>query len=253
MATAITRGVSKTLAYGERTHIERVPIDLQRARAQHHAYEVALRSLGLQVQAHKALDDFADSVFVEDVVIALDGATIITRPGASSRRPETAHMTRILAPHRRLSFINAPGTIDGGDVVVIGKRILVGLTARTNIDGAAQLQAIAQPLGYIVEGIQLDGALHLKTALSALSSDTALANPHWIDVNALGFRRVLCVARAEPFGANVLPIGNRVLVSAAYPDTRVILEKADFATQAVDVSELHKAEAGITCMSVILD
>lgn len=252
MPIAYARAVSASLADGERTHLERVAIDLERARAQHAGYVAALQSLGLAVEVLPALDSCADAVFVEDTCIVLEGTLVMTRPGAASRRAESAHITRVLAPRHRLAFINAPGTVDGGDVIVIGKRILAGLTSRTNMEGVAQLAALAAPLGYSIEVVPVDAALHLKTACTFLDQDVALANPEWIDEAALGVRRVLHVPQHEPFGANTLRVGARIIVSDAYPDTRVMLEKAGYHTLGVDVSELHKAEAGVTCMSIIV-
>ena len=252
MPRAFARTVSSTLANGERTHIERVPIDITRARVQHDRYISALRSLGVDVEVLPEIEGCPDAVFVEDVALALDGLIVITRPGAPARRAEAAHFTRVLAARFRLAFINAPGTMDGGDVIVIGKRIITGLTGRTNMEGVKQLAAIADPLGYTVEVAPVDAALHLKTACTFVNEDVAITNPEWVDETALGARRVLHVPAHEPFGANVLRVGERVIVSEAYPDTRVLLEQAGFHTLGVNVSELHKAEAGVTCMSVIV-
>jgi dimethylargininase len=252
VSIAYTRQVSSTLADGERTHIDRVPIDLSRARAQHEAYVAALESLGVQVTVLPALGACPDAVFVEDTAIVLDGTIVITRPGAESRRPETQHMTKVLAPRHRLAFINAPGTMDGGDIIVTGRRILAGLSTRTSAQAVEQLAAIAAPLGYTVTGVPLGEALHLKSACTFLSEDVAIANPEWVAEEMLGARRVLHVSPNEPFGANTLTIGQRLIVSDAYPDTRVLLEKAGYHTLGVDVTELHKAEAGVTCMSIII-
>lgn len=252
MLMAITRGVSASLAHGERTHIERMPIELDRARAQHAGYVEALRAIGLAVRVLPPLDELGDSCFVEDVAIALPELVIITRPGAASRRPETAHMAEALDAQRPLQFISAPGTVDGGDVLVIGRRLLVGIGARTNQQGADQLKSVVEPFGYTVEGFRIDDALHLKSACTALDEDTILANPDWIDTTTLGVNRVIGVAGSEPFGANALSVAGSVIVSDAYPQTREILEEAGYNTTAVNVTELHKAEAGVTCMSVIL-
>lgn len=253
MAIAITRRVGASFAKAVRTFIERVPIDVRVARNQHHGYEAALRTLGLTVESQPPVDDLPDSIFVEDTAVVLEDIAVLTRPGIESRRGETSHMTRALAPYRRLTFINAPGTLDGGDVVHIGRKLLVGVGQRTNEAGVTQLAELVAPHGYEVETIKAEGALHLKSAATYIGDDTMVANPNWIDINALGAKRVLCVARHEPFGANVLAINGKVLVSDSYPETRSIIEKAGFRTQAVTVSELHKAEAGVTCMSVIFD
>ncbi|MGH7463381.1 MAG: dimethylarginine dimethylaminohydrolase family protein [Longimicrobiales bacterium] len=249
---AITRQVGAGLENCELTHLEREPIDVGLAIMQHDAYEVALHGIGLQLESLPALDALPDSVFIEDTAIVLDEVAIITRPGVVSRRPETPHTTQVLAHYRRLVFIDAPGTIEGGDVLRVGRRLLVGITGRTNQAGVNQLRAIVEPLGYQVEALPVAGALHLKSACTRLTDDTILANPDWIDTSLLGVPRVLCVAGKEPLAANVLALDHRVIVSASFPGTRQLLDKAGFKTIPVDVSELHKAEGGLTCLSLIL-
>lgn len=249
---AITRAVSSTLGECELTHLERVPIDVERARQQHAAYESVLSEAGIRVEQQPPLPEHPDAVFVEDTAIVLDELAIITRPGVESRRGETAHISPVLAVHRKLVHIQAPGTLEGGDVLRLGKRLLVGRTRRTNQHGIEQLAAAVQPHGYSVEAIEIEDALHLKSACAALDHDTVLANPGWIDTSALRAARVLCVAPSEPAAANVLALNGTIVVSASFPQTRAMLERVGYATEEVDVSELHKAEAGLTCMSLLI-
>jgi dimethylargininase len=249
---AITRGVSPNLNRCELTHQARVPIDLTRAREQHAAYELMLRAAKVRVESQPPLEQHPDSVFVEDTAIVLDELAIITRPGVASRRGETDHIAPVLERYRPLVHINAPGTLEGGDVLRLGKRLLVGETLRTNKHGIEQLSAAVGPYGYTVEAIQVDHALHLKSACAALDEDTVLANPAWIDIGVLDVKRVLCVSPNEPAAANILKIEDTIVVSAAYPETTAMLKRAGYNTKSIVVSELHKAEAGLTCMSLLI-
>ena len=249
---AITRRVGASLQSCELTFQEREPIDVPLAAMQHEAYEVALHGLGLHVESLPPLDHLPDSVFIEDTALVLDEVAILTRPGVASRRPEIPHTTSALAHHRRLAFIDAPGTLEGGDILRLGKRLLVGLTSRTNENGVAQLRAIVEPLGYSVSLFAIGDALHLKSVCTRLDDQTMLANPKWIDVDKLGVQRVIEVKGDEPLGANVLALRDRIIVSAAFPGTRTVLEKAGYKTVPIDVSELHKAEGALTCLSLLL-
>jgi dimethylargininase len=251
-AIAITRRVGAALEACTLTFLERQPIDVALAARQHEAYEAALRGRGLQLESLPALDDLADSVFIEDTAIVLDEIAIITRPGVAARRPEVAHTTQALAHHRRLAFIDAPGTLEGGDVIRLGKRLLVGVSGRTNQAGIDQLRNIVKPLGYAVDPFPVNGALHLKSACTRIDDDTVLAHPQWIDTSKLGAGRVLCVGGTEPIAANVVPAGDHIIVSATFPETRTVLEEAGYATVSVDVAELHKAEGGLTCLSLLV-
>ena len=252
MQIAITRGVSAGIAACELTHLAREPIDLGRARAQHRAYEAALARAGCRVESLPALDDLPDSVFVEDVAIVLDESAVITRPGAESRRPEAEHMAPVLASHRRLSFIQEPGTLDGGDVLRLGRRIFVGQSGRSNDHGIGQLRAVAWPYGYTVTAVPVSGCLHLKSAVTEVAPGVALVNPAWIDAAALGDVRVLHVDPDEPYGANGLLVGGRLIYPTSFPRTRQRLEAAGITVDAVDVSELQKAEGAVTCCSLVL-
>ena len=181
MRIAITRSVPESLPRCELTHLERVPIDYARACVQHSEYEEAIRSLGCMLRHAPAAHDLPDSVFVEDVAIVLDEIAIVTRPGAESRRPERAGVAAILEEFRPLRAIEAPGTLDGGDVLRLGKTLYVGLSTRTNREGADQLRQLASALGYRVECLETVACLHLKSAVTAVHSDRVLANPAWVE------------------------------------------------------------------------
>jgi dimethylargininase len=247
--------VPESIANCELTHLERVPIDYARAASQHAAYEDALRALGCTVRHAPASHDLPDSVFVEDVAIVLDEIAIMTRPGALSRRPEGESIAPILAEYRPMASIAAPGTLDGGDVLRLERTLYVGLSTRTNDDGAAALARLVAPHGYRVECVRTAACLHLKSAVTAVDARRVLANPDWIDtalVRRDGFD-VIAVDPAEPHAANVLAIGQAIIAAASHARTADILRAHGCDVRTVDVSELAKAEAGVTCCSLIVE
>jgi dimethylargininase len=250
---AITRKVSAGIAACELTHIERRPIDLERARAQHRAYEEALARAGCLVESLPALDDLPDSVFVEDVAIVLDEIAIVTRPGAESRRPEAGHIAPALANHRRVTFIQEPGTLDGGDVLRLGRRIFVGRSGRSDESGIEQLRAVVWPYGYTVTAVPVGGCLHLKSAVTEVAPGMVVANPEWVDPAGFGRVAVIEADPTEPYAANGLLVGSRLIYPESFPRTRQRLEAAGIAIEPVDVSELQKAEGAVTCCSLVFN
>lgn len=175
---------------------------------------------------------------------------MVLRPGAASRRAEVETVAAAL-PDDRPAVRLAAGTVDGGDVLTVGRRVFVGLSTRTDADGLAALAAALRPHGYSVEGVPVPGALHLKTAVTALDAETLAINPRWVDPAAFTGFRTLAVAQDEPFAANTLSLGGRLLVQAATPRTAERLAAAGYAPVPLDISEFAKAEAGLTCLSLI--
>ncbi len=253
MPVALTRPVPASLFDCELTHLARTPIDVARASAQHDAYEAALAAVGCQVRRLPAADDLPDSVFVEDVAIVLDEVAIITRPGAESRRGERASVAPVLSEYRELLTIAAPGTLDGGDVLRLGRTLYVGLSTRTNEDGARQLGRLLRRFGYGVRSVQTDGCLHLKSAITALPGDRVLLNPSWVDARVFESVEAVHVAPDEPHAANVLRVGDAVVCAAAHTRTIAGLRGRGYDVTSVDVSELAKAEAGVTCCSLLIE
>lgn len=251
MQIAITRGVSAAIAACELTHLEREPIDLDRARAQHRAYEAALARAGCRVEPLPALDDLPDSVFVEDVAVVLDEIAIVTSPGAESRRPETTYIAPVLAGYRRVTFIREPGSLDGGDVLRLGRRIFVGMSGRSDEQGIEQLRAVVWPYGYTVTSVPVSGCLHLKSAVTEVAPGTILANAAWVDPAVFGQPRVIEVDPGEPYAANGLLVGGRLIYPESFPRTRARLEGAGVVIEPVEVSELQKAEGAVTCCSLV--
>ncbi len=253
MLTAITRGVSASLAAGELTFRDRVPIDISLARRQHEAYERTLAQLGVRVDHLPPEDSLADAVFVEDIGMMLDEIGIVTSPGAESRRAETESMARALGRYRPVKQLTTPATLDGGDVVRIDRTLYVGLSSRTNQAGIDQLGALLSPLGYTVRAVPVKGALHLKTACTYAGRGVLLANPEWASLTAFGDIDVLTVDDAEPWGGSVLAVGDTLVMAASFPRTRAKLEARGFTVAPVDLSELQKAEGGPTCLSIVFD
>jgi dimethylargininase len=248
---ALTREVSPRLAECELTHLTRQPIDIARAKEQHLAYEELLRTLGCTVRRLPAEPELPDSVFVEDMAVVLDELAIITRPGAESRRPELDSVALALRGHRKLERIHDPGTLDGGDVLVAGRTIYIGLSRRTNDNAVAQVRSLVEPLGYQVRAVAVRECLHLKSAVGQVANDTLLYNPAWIDASVFEGMRLIEVDPTEPHAANALWLGHAVVYPAAYEATRKRLEKHGIPLRTVDLSELAKAEGAVTCCSLV--
>lgn len=251
MRIAVTREVSRALERCELSYQERRPIDLKLARTQHRAYEEALASLGCELRRLPELPEHPDSVFVEDTAVVLDEVAVITRPGAESRRGETAPMAAVLKGYRKIVTITAPGILDGGDVLQVGRTLYVGLSARSNTSGAEQLQAAIAPFGYRVITVETKGCLHLKTAVTLAAPGLLLINPAWVDASVFEDLDCLAVDPAEPHGANALLVDGRLIYPASCPRTRARLQGRGAEVLTVDMSETEKAEGGVTCCSLI--
>jgi dimethylargininase len=249
---ALTRAVPDTLARCELTHLDRVPIEVTRAAAQHEAYEAALGAVGCAVRHVPPAHDLPDSVFVEDIAIVLDEIAVITHPGAPSRRPERDGVASALAEYRSLEWMTPPATLDGGDVLRVGKTLYVGLSTRTNDDGVRALERIVGPFGYAVKAIRTAACLHLKSAVTALDDHRLLCNPAWIDRSLFDGVEVMDVPPGEPHAANVLTVGDHIICAAAHERTIDLLREAGYRVCSIDVSELAKAEAGVTCCCLII-
>jgi dimethylargininase len=253
MLTALVRVPSRRLPDCELSFLERAPINVGEARVQHRAYQAALRAAGARVTELPPLDELPDATFVEDVAIVLGECAILSPMGAMSRQPESTSMAVALAAHRRLEWLRAPATLDGGDVLRLGRSIYVGQTPRTNAAAVSQLRAIVEPLGYAVTEVPISRCLHLKSACARLDDDTVLVNPEWVSPAVFGERRIVPVARDEPWGANAVRVGPAIIFPASAPGTQAIVGARGFPTIAVDVSELQKAEAGVTCLSLVFE
>jgi dimethylargininase len=249
---ALTRPVSRSLGRCELTHLERQRIDVDRARRQHAAYERALQDCGLLIHRLPEAPDLPDSVFVEDTAVVVDELAVVTRPGAVSRRREVSVVATALAGWRPVVRIEPPATLDGGDVLRVGNRIWVGRSSRTDPRGIEQLTAALTPYGYRVDGVEVHGCLHLKSAVTAVGDRAVLVNPAWVDDTVFEDLERIEVDPSEPAAANALWTGSRVIYAAAYPRTAARLVTRGLDLEIVEVDELAKAEGAVTCCSVVL-
>lgn len=251
MIVALTRAPARALDACELTYREREPIDAGLAAAQHRGYCEALEACGARVVTLPAVDELPDSVFVEDTAIVLDEVAVLTRPGVESRRGEVSLIEPEVARLRPVVRVETPATLEGGDVLRLGRTLYVGLSPRTNAEGADALRRFAAPHGYEVLTVEPRGCLHLKTGCSGLDEKTVLVNPDWIDAAVFRGREVVTVDASEPWAANVLHVNNSVCVSASCPRTAEKLSTRGYAVRVVEVSEFAKAEGALTCMSLL--
>jgi dimethylargininase len=251
MLIAATREVSSAINRCELTHLVREAIDVDRARAQHRAYERTLEEAGCTIVRVEAAPELPDAMFVEDAAVVLDDVAIVMRPGAPSRRAETPAVADLVGRYRPLRFIEAPGTIDGGDVLVAGRSVFVGLSGRTTEAAVEQMRAILQPLGYTVRAVPVTGCLHLKSAVAALADDRLLLNGEWVERELFAPLDVVDVDPHEPYAANIVRAGDGLVYPVAFPRTRERIERTGLRVRTVDVSEIAKAEGAVTCCSLI--
>lgn len=251
MLYAITRPVSTSIQDCELTHLDRCPIDYERASSQHEDYVLALQRMGATIIELDPLHEFADAVFVEDIIVVVDGVAVLTRPGAESRRGEVESIIEAITPHRTLHRIESPGTLEGGDVMVAERTVFVGDSTRTNPAGFAQLKDALTPHGYTVLSVPVPGALHLKTAATYIGDAAVLANPAWIDVSHFAGLDIIEVHPDEPMAGNAIRMGDTLLCSSQFPRTADRLRDRGFNVITVDSTELSKAEGSLTCKSVV--
>jgi len=249
---AIVRDVARSIERCELTHVARAPIDFERATLQHEAYVAGLARNGVEVVRLAADERYPDGCFVEDAAIVLDELTVMAMPGAASRRGELSDVEKALRPFRaELARIDLPATLDGGDVLVFGRRVYVGRTTRTNPAGIEALRLHLRPHGYEVTGIDVPGCLHLKSAVSVLDAETLLANRSWLDSGPFGEVLFVDVDPAEPGAANVLRVGDELWAHPGFPRTLERLRGLGYPVVPMDISEFVKAEAALTCKSLL--
>lgn len=237
----------------ELSHVDREPVDGERLLEQHAAYVAALEQAGAEVQVLPALDGFPDALYVEDTAIVLDEVAVITRPGAESRQGETESIAEALSEHRELIRVEAPGTVDGGDVCATDGVVYVGWSDRTNHPGLKQLAHLLLPHGHMVKAVEVKGCLHMKSAMTRLEEERLLVCSSRLNLERVQGMELVEVPMEEPDGANVLALGNHVIASNAYPRTNEMLAGLGYTMIELDLSELHKMEAATTCPSLILN
>ncbi len=251
MNIAITRQVSPSFDQCELTHLARTPIDIPLAESQHAAYEAALRSLGFEVVSLPPAAELPDSVFVEDAALVFDEVAVLTRPGAVSRRQETGAVADVLSDYRTVVAIEPPGVLDGGDVLRLGRQVFVGISSRTNPQAVDQLANFLAAWEYQVIPVPVTGCLHLKSAVTRVGETSLLINRNWVNREYFPGWQLVDVHPDEPGAANALILGESVIYPSAFPLTRDRMTAAGIQVTALDVSEILKAEGGVTCCSLI--
>jgi dimethylargininase len=253
MLSALTRGVSPSIGNCKLTFMDREKLDVAAAVEQHEAYERCLQQMGVRVTSLPLLPDAPDAVFIQDTAVVVDEVAIMATMGAACRSGEVESVTAALAAHRPLKFLSPPATLEGGDVVHIGRTLYVGDSGRTNREGIRQLSEILAPYDYQVRPVEVKGCLHLSTGCSYLGRDLMLVNSAWIDTSAFQYFKLLEVPDTEPWAANTIVVGDVVLVPSIFERTRALIEAQGFEVLTTDISELQKAEGALTCMSLMFN
>lgn len=251
---AIVRRPCRTMISGITSAPELGAPDFEAALRQHDAYIAALESCGVAVTVLPALEEFPDSCFVEDPAVLTPHCAIITNPGAPSRKGETAHIlpaVRRFYPDDRIEYIRDPGTLEGGDVMMVGNHFFVGQSARTNAEGFRQFAAILAKYGMTCSAVPLRRVLHLKTGAVYLGDDTMLLSGEFLDFPDFArFRRLTVPSAAEAYAANNIRVNDTLIMPAGYPETEELLRNAGFSIMTVDSSEYKKIDGGLSCLSL---
>jgi dimethylargininase len=230
--------------------MDRQSIDYAKAVQQHSQYRQLLRKLGVTVIELARDDQCPDCCFLEDTALVLDEVAVITRPGSETRRREVAGVAPIIMKYRNVVRIDAPGTLEAGDVLRMGRNLFVGASTRTNKQAIEMLRKAVKAYGYEVAAIPMKGALHLKSVCTALDDHTLLADPMYFDAAELSEYDLIEVPAEESMAANVLRINGAVCMHSGFHQTAGLLRTKGFDIRTVDISEFLKAEAGLTCMSI---
>jgi dimethylargininase len=250
---AIVRHPGPDLADGLTTFIERLPVDVAAALEEHAAYVALLEQLGCEVTGLPSAPGLPDAVFVEDVAVVVDDLAVVTRPGDERRRPETELIAPALrAVVSRTVTLAPPARLDGGDVIVTGDAVYAGRTARTDGAGIAALREALAPTRRAVVPVPVSGCLHLKTGLSALPDGRFLGVRRWVDTSVLGDRARTMFEPLEPSGADVLTVGDNLILSASAPRTADLLRAEGYTVHTVSVEQFERLEAGVTCLSIVV-
>lgn len=253
MLSALTRGVSPTIRDCQLTFMERERIDVAAATRQHEAYKQCLTKMGVQLTSLELLPQAPDAVFIQDTAVVVDEVAVVATMGAACRAVEVESVAAALAPHRSLRRLSPPATLEGGDVVRIGRTLYVGDSGRTNREGIKQLSDILAPYDYQVTPVGVRGCLHLSTGCSYLGRGLLLLNPVWVDAAPFKQFEIIEVPETESWAANTIAVGDSVLIASAFERTRTLVEGHGFQVIATDISELQKAEGALTCMSLMFD
>jgi dimethylargininase len=225
--------------------------DYGKAMEQHRAYVDALRICGLEVEVLEADSRFPDSVFVEDVALCTPECVIVTNPGAFSRNGEKKEIKAVLETYyQHVESISSPGTLDAGDVMMVGKHFHIGISERTNHEGATQLKGILERYGMSASMVHLKEMLHLKSGLSYLEQNCLLISGEFLNHSAFADFQKIPVDPHEAYAANSLWVNSTVLVPAGFPGTLAKIKQAGYSTLILDVSEFRKLDGGLSCLSL---
>jgi dimethylargininase len=250
---ALTHLPSPRLGHGLRTHVARVAIDYDLALRQHAEFCRLLRSCGAEVRVLDVNHDLPDGTFIDDTAIVLDEIGVLASMGTEARRAELPGIEPELRNYRALHRISPPALLEGGDVLRVGRTLLVGLSSRTDSAGIQALEAVVRPYGYRVVPVAVRECLHFQTACTALPDGRLLVNPSWLDLAPLAGFELVRVPEAEPWAANTLPVDGTVVISADHVQTAGLLRRQGFDVRLVDLSEFGKAEGGVTCLALLID
>jgi len=247
---AITRTPAETFDRGITSANLGKPI-YPRALEQHRAYVAALKSIGLEVIELDPQPAFPDGHFVEDTAVVTPAVAVITHPGAESRQGEEASIAEVLSTYREIEHIQAPGTLDGGDVLMIGNHFFIGISERTNPEGARQLGQILQKSDTVWTTLPVGAGLHLKSSVNAVADNTLLVTRDFSNHPALkGYDRII-VEPEEAYAANTLRVNDHLLIPRGFPRTGEKLSRLGLKIIELEVSEMQKMDGGLTCLSIL--
>ena len=247
---AIVRKPGKNFAQGLTTAAGLKPPDYHLILRQHEAYVETLKSIGLGVIALEPLPDYPDAYFVEDTAVVTEHIAIITNPGADTRKGEETSIAAVLAEYRNIEHINPPGTVDGGDVLQIANHFFIGLSERTNQEGAAQLGRILQGFGYTYTTISVGAGLHFKSSVNYIGKNTLLVADDFAEHRSLKDYQNITAEDPESYAANTLLVNDHLLTPVGFPQTRKKLDALGMKIIELDMSEVQKMDGGLTCMSI---
>ena len=251
MLVALTHVISPNIGRCELSFLDRSPINYNRAVEQHEKYCTLLRNCGLRVIELSVNRSYPDSTFIEDTAVVVDELAIMANMGVESRRGEVRGVESELGKYREIARIRPPAILEGGDVLRVGRKIFAGISPRTNLAGVESLKNILEPLGYQVITVTVKDCLHLKSACTAIDDYTLLLNPHWLDPEPFADFRIVSIPEDEPRAANSLRINNTMYIHAGFSKTVESVQRLGFSVKTIDISEFLKAEAGLTCSSII--
>jgi len=247
---AIARKPGPNFAQGLTTAVNEVPPQYENLVNQHEKYITALKSIGLEVILLDPLPDHPDAYFVEDTAVVSADVAIITNPGAEARKGEEETIAPVLNPYRKLEKIQPPGTVDGGDILQVDQHFFIGVSERTNHEGAGQLGHILRRYGYTYTTVNVGAGLHFKSSVNYVGNNTLLVTEEFAEHEQIKGYDIIVVDSQESYAANTLFINDHLLAPRGYPDTRNKLEVLGFNIIELDTSEVRKMDGGLTCMSL---